>query len=53
MTKGTVIEGALEVEYALRSREMGLMGIVHVEAHLLYRVGDVRPGESEILESRG
>jgi hypothetical protein len=40
--KQTMVDGALEVvEDALRSREMELMGIVHVEAHLLYNVGDV------------
>jgi hypothetical protein len=26
-------------------------GVMHVEAHLLDRVGDVRPGEVEVLES--
>jgi hypothetical protein len=25
--------------------------VVHVEAHLWYRVGDVKPGEDEVLES--
>jgi hypothetical protein len=30
---------------------MGLMGAVHVEAHLPDRVGNVRPGEGEVLES--
>jgi hypothetical protein len=47
-----VVEGALEVpKDALRDREMGLTGVVHVEAHLLDRVGNVRPGEGEVLES--
>jgi hypothetical protein len=47
-----VVEGALEVpKDALRGREMGLTGVVHVEAHLLDRVGNVRPGEGEVLES--
>jgi hypothetical protein len=32
---------------------MGLLRVVHVEAHLLDRVEDVRPGEGEILESPG
>jgi hypothetical protein len=30
---------------------MGLTGVVHVKAHLLDHVGDVGPGEGEILES--
>jgi hypothetical protein len=47
-----VVEGALEVpEDVLRGCEMGLMGVAHVEAHLLDRVGNVRPGEGEVLES--
>jgi hypothetical protein len=29
----------------------GSRGVVHVEAHLLDRVGNVGPGEGEILES--
>jgi hypothetical protein len=52
--KQPVVEGALEVtEDALHGHEMGLTGIMHVEAHLLDRVGDVKPGESEVLESPG
>jgi hypothetical protein len=47
-----VIEGVLELpEDALRGCEMGLMGVMLVEAHLLDRIGDVRPGEGEVLES--
>jgi hypothetical protein len=47
-----VVEGALEVvEDVLRSSEIGLMRVVHVKAHLLDRVGDVRPGEGEVPES--
>jgi hypothetical protein len=47
-----VIEEALELhEDALCGRKLGLMGVVHVEAHLLDCVGDVRPGEGEVLES--
>jgi hypothetical protein len=47
-----MVEGALEVPNdKLRGREMGLMGVVHVEAHLLDRVDNVGPGECEILES--
>jgi hypothetical protein len=50
--KQAVVEGALEVpKDALRGCEMGLMGVVHVEAHLLDRVGNVGPGEGEVLES--
>jgi hypothetical protein len=47
-----VVEGGLEVQkYALRGRVMGLMGVVHVEAHLLDHIGNVGPGEGEVLES--
>jgi hypothetical protein len=50
--KQAVVEGVLEVlKDALRGREMGLTGVVHVEAHLLNRIGNVRLGEGEILES--
>jgi hypothetical protein len=36
MKKQVIVEGALEVvKYTLRGREMGLTGIMHVEAHLL------------------
>jgi hypothetical protein len=50
--KQGVVEGALEIpEDALHSREMGLTGVVHVEAHLLDCVGNVGPGEGEVLES--
>jgi hypothetical protein len=41
------------MEDALYGREMGLTGVVHVEEHLLDRIGDVKPGEGEILESLG
>jgi hypothetical protein len=54
MKKHAVVEGALEVpEDALHGREMGVTGVVHVEAHLLYRIGNVKPGEGEVLESLG
>jgi hypothetical protein len=47
-----VVDGALEVpKDALHDREMRLMRVVHVEAHLLYCVGNVRSGEGEVLES--
>jgi hypothetical protein len=50
--KQAVVEGALEVPNdALCSREMRLTGVMHVEAHLLDRVGNVRPDEGEVLES--
>jgi hypothetical protein len=50
--KQVVVEGALEVpKDALRGREMGLTRVVDVEAHLLDRVGNVGPGEGEVLES--
>jgi hypothetical protein len=46
-----VVEGALEVaEDALHNIEMGLTGVMHVEAHLLDCVGDVRSSEGEVLE---
>jgi hypothetical protein len=52
MKKQVMVKGALEVpKDALRGREMGLMGVVHVEAHLSDRIGNVRPGEGEVLES--
>jgi hypothetical protein len=49
-----VVEGALEVpENVLHDREMRLTGVIHVETHLLYHVGNVRPSECEVLESPG
>jgi hypothetical protein len=51
--KQAEVEGALEVpKDALCGREMELTGVVHVEAHLLDRVGNVGSGEGEVLESR-
>jgi hypothetical protein len=42
--KLTVIEGALVVaEDVLHDHEIGLTRVVHVKAHLLDCVGDVRP----------
>jgi hypothetical protein len=50
--KQAVVEGALEVpKDAIRGCEMGLMRVVYVKAHLLDRVGNVRPGDGEVLES--
>jgi hypothetical protein len=50
--KQAVVEGALEVlEDVLRDREMGLTRVVHVKAHLLDRIGNVGPGEGDVLES--
>jgi hypothetical protein len=47
-------EGAQEVlEDALRGHEMRLTGIAHVEAQLSDRVGNVRPGEGEVLKNLG
>jgi hypothetical protein len=47
-----VVEGALEVpKDAIRGCEMGLTRVVYVKAHLLDRVGNVRPGDGEVLES--
>jgi hypothetical protein len=47
-----VVEGALEVaEDVLHTCEMGLTGVVHMEADLLDHVGDVKLGEGEVLKS--
>jgi hypothetical protein len=47
-----MVESALEVaEDVLYSSEMGLMRVVHVKTHLLDCIGDVRPGEGEVLEA--
>jgi hypothetical protein len=52
MKKKAMAEGALEVaEDALHCSEMGLTRIMHVKAHLLDCIGDVRPGEVEVLKS--
>jgi hypothetical protein len=52
MKKQVVVEGTLEVpEDALHNCEMRLTRVVHVEEHLLDRVGNVKSGEGEILES--
>jgi hypothetical protein len=49
-----VVEGALEVpKDVLHGHEMGLTRVMHVEAHLLNRVGNIGPGEGEVLESPG
>jgi hypothetical protein len=49
--KQVVVEGALEVaDDALCSGEIGLTRVVHVKAHLLDCVGDVRPTEGEVPE---
>ena len=34
----------------LENYEVGLPRVVNVKAHLLNNVGDVRPGEREVLE---
>jgi hypothetical protein len=50
--KQVKVEGALEVSKdAHRGREMRLMRVMYVEAHLLDHVGNVRPGEGDVLES--
>jgi hypothetical protein len=52
--KKPVVDGSPEVaEEALESREVGLPGVVHMETDLLHVVGDVRPGESEVLKGAG
>jgi hypothetical protein len=46
-----MVEGALEVvENALCDSEMGLTRVVHLKAHLLNIVGNVKPGEGEVVE---
>jgi hypothetical protein len=50
MKKQAVVDGALEVlKDALHDCEMGLTGVVHVEAHLLDC--NVGSGEGEVLKS--
>jgi hypothetical protein len=52
--KQPVVDGAPEVaEEALESREVGLLGVVHMETDLLHGVGDVQPGEGEVLKGTG
>jgi hypothetical protein len=52
--KQPVVDGAPEVaEEALESREVGLPGVVHMDTDLLHGVGDVRPGEGEVLKGTG
>jgi hypothetical protein len=42
---------ALEIfQNSLESGEVGLPWCVHIKAHLLNGVGDVGPGEGEVLE---
>jgi hypothetical protein len=46
-----VVDRALEVaEEALESSEVRLPGIMHVKTDLLNCIGDVRPGEGEVLK---
>jgi hypothetical protein len=42
--------GHISLLEALESREVGLPGVVHMETDLLHGVGDVRPGEGEVLK---
>jgi hypothetical protein len=52
--KQVVVKGALEVaEDLLHCYEMGLSRVMHMEAHLSGRIGDVGLGECEVLESPG
>ena len=51
MKKQSVVDGAPEVtEEALERRKVGLPRVVHMEADLLHGIGDVRPGECEVLK---
>jgi hypothetical protein len=48
--KQLVVYSALEVaEEALESHEVGLPGVVHIETDMLHDIGDVWPGEGEVL----
>ena len=40
-------------EETLQRSKVGLPGIMHVETDLLNSVGEVRPGEGEVLQSAG
>jgi hypothetical protein len=54
MKKQAMVEGALEVpKDVLCGREMGLTGVMHVEAHLLDHIGNVRPGEVRYWRTPG
>jgi len=47
----TEIDGAAEVaKDPLESSEVWLPGIMHMETYLLNCIGDVRPGEGEVLK---
>ena len=46
------VQGALKVpENALESAQMGLPGVMHIQANLLNCIGNIWPGEGEILKS--
>jgi hypothetical protein len=52
--KQLVVEGAPEVaEEALKSHEVGLPRVVHMETDLLYGVGYVWSGEGKVLKGTG
>ena len=54
MEEQTVVNCATEVaEEPLQSSEVWLPGIMHMETDLLNSVGEVRPGEGEVLQSAG
>jgi hypothetical protein len=48
------VDGAAEVaKDLLESNEVWLPGIMHMETYLLNCIGDVRPGEGEVLQCAG
>jgi hypothetical protein len=50
--KQAMVEGVLEVpDDALHNHKMGLTGVMHVKAHLLDHIGNVRHSEDEVLKS--
>jgi hypothetical protein len=54
MKKQPVVDGAPKVaEEALESHEVGLPRVVHMETDLLHGIGDVSPGEGEVLKGTG
>ena len=54
MKEETVVDGAAEVaKDPLESGKVCLPGIIHMETYLLNCIGDVRPGEGEVLKCTG
>jgi hypothetical protein len=52
--KEAKVDGAAEVaKDPLESSEVWLPGIMHMETYMLNCIGDVRPGEGEVLQCTG